>query len=93
MEREKLLKLFNLVRDIQESGVGENNFPFISMNSSNDPCIGGFRIEIYDNGYKADGPYDGCYVFKNVGDISERVYNTCLQHLEEIKEKAESFFQ
>lgn len=93
MEREKLFKLINLVRDIQESGVGENNFPFISMNSSNDPYVGGFRIEIYDNGYRNDGLYDGCYVFKNVGGISERIYNACLQHLEEMKGKAEGFFK
>lgn len=93
MEREKSLKLFNLVRDIQEIGIGKDGFPLILMNSTNDPYTGGFRIEIYDNGYRENGLYDGCYAFKNAGGISERVYNNCIHHLEELKEKAEGFFK
>ncbi len=93
MEREKLLKLFNLARDIQEMGSGKEGFPFVSINSSNDPYTGCVRVEIHDNGYNEAGIYDGGYVFKNVGGISSRVYNACLQHLEETKAKAEGFFK
>lgn len=93
MDREKLFKLTGMVRDIQEMGEGKDGFPFVDINMSNDPYIGGIRVEIMDHGYKAGSPYDGCYVFKNIGGVSERVYRNCIKHLEEIKEIAEGFFK
>lgn len=93
MDREKLFKIISLAKDIQEMGVGKRGFPFVSVNMNNDPNVGCIRVEVMDNGYRLGGPYDGCYVFKHTGGISSRVYANCIKHLEEMKEKAEGFFQ
>jgi hypothetical protein len=91
MDREKLFKLINLALDIQERGKGVNGFPFVLVSSGN--YGEDIRIEVMDEGFRGGAPYDGCYIFKHLGETSERVYNTCLEHLEEMKAKAEGFFQ
>lgn len=91
MEREKLFKLINLALDIQEMGTGKDGFPFVLVSASN--YGERIRIEVMDNGFRSGAPYDGCYVFSPLSEMSERVYNTCLQHLEEMKGKAEGFFK
>ncbi len=92
MDKEKLFKIISLSKNIQEMGAGKDGFPFVSVHMSNDPCAGGIHIEIMDDGYRLGGPYDGHYTFKHAGDISDRVYENCIRHLEEMKEKAEGFF-
>lgn len=91
MEREKIYKLVDKVLDIAEKGKGENGFPYIDMQLSNY----GKNVEILvkDSGFQADTPYDGIYDFDIIGEISLRKYNTCLGHLEELKERAEGFFK
>lgn len=90
MDRKKIFELMNLALDIQEMGTGENGFPYVLFSTSN-YYQNGIRIEVMDNGFRSGAPYDGCYVFKNVGEISERVYNACLEHLKELKQRAEGF--
>ena len=91
MDREKLFKLINLALDIQERGKGVDGFPFVLVSSSN--YGEGVRIEVMDDKYRSGAPYDGCYTFNHLRKTSDRVYKTCLEHLEEMKEKAEGFFQ
>ncbi len=91
MERDKLFKLINLALDIQEMGSGKEGFPYVLVSASN--YGEGIRIEMMDDGFRSGAPYDGCYVFSLIGGASNRVYNACLQHLEELKVKAEGFFK
>nr|WP_305182092.1 hypothetical protein [uncultured Schaedlerella sp.] len=92
MDREKLFKLINLALDIQERGKGIDGFPCIFVNS--DGVDGKVEIVAYNNGI-CDGldPSDGRYTFNLIGDTSQKIYDTCLRHLEELKVKAENFFQ
>ena len=89
MKKDELFKLLNVALDIQEMGEGVNGFPFVLVSFSN--YGEEIRIEIMDEGFRGNAPYDGCYVFKHSVKPSKRVYNTCLEHLKEMKEKAESF--
>ncbi len=91
MDREKLFELINLALDIQEKGRGEDGFPFVMVSLSN--YGEGIRIEIMDCGFRRGAPYDGCYVFSLLGEMSKRKYNVCLEHLKELKGMAEGFFQ
>ena len=94
MDRKKIFELMNLVQDIQEMGTGKDGFPYVLFSMSNNyEDRGRILVEIMDNGYRFGAPYDGCYVFKNVGEISERVYNACLEHLQELKQRAEGFLK
>lgn len=56
MDRKKIHKLLDLVLDIQEGGIGENGYPYISVEFSNY----GSRIFLcaQENGFVADRDYD-----------------------------------
>lgn len=89
MEREKFHQLLDLVLDIAEKGKGEYGFPMVHFTVSNFPV----HAEVYmkDSGFNAGSQRDGEYDFQIAGGESQRKYNTCIQHLEELKEKAEGF--
>lgn len=91
MEREKIHKLVDEVLDIAEKGKGENGFPYVDMQLSN--YGKSVEILIKDSGFQAGAPYDGIYNFDIIGEASQRVYDTCIKHLEELKERAEGFFK
>lgn len=90
MEREKFHQLLDLVLDISEKGKGIDGFPFVYFSVSNYPDL----TEVYtmDAGFLKGAPFDGKYDFEITGSESQRKYNTCMNHLEELKEKAEGFF-
>ncbi|EDN77586.1 hypothetical protein [Mediterraneibacter gnavus] len=56
MDRKKMHKLLDLVLDIHERGIGENGYPYVSVEFSNY----GSRIFLcaQENGFVADGNYD-----------------------------------
>lgn len=91
MEREKIHKILDSVLDIVEKGEGKNGFPFVNFTVSNFPV----SMEVYmmDSGFEKGKPIDGKYDFRIIGGESQRKYETCLRHLEELKAKSESFFQ
>ena len=92
MDRGKLLELIGLSLEISQMGKGKKGFPCIFVNS--DGIDGKVEIVAYNNGI-CDGldPSDGRYTFNLIGDTSQKIYDTCLRHLEELKVKAENFFQ
>lgn len=91
MEREKIHKILDSVLDIVEKKKGENGFPFVNFTVSNFPV----SMEVYmmDSGFKKGNPVDGDFDFDIIGSESQRKYDICLRHLEELKAKAEAVFQ
>lgn len=82
---DKIMELFGIVLKIQSEGVGQEGYPYINFTSSN---YGSFvEIQIKDNGFGCSSGYDGVYIFdKNY--FSERTYQNCKEHLEELVRKA-----
>lgn len=87
MEREKFHQLLDLVLDISEMGEGTNGFPMVNFTVSNYPVYA--QIYMKDSGFNETIERDGDYEFQIAGRESQRKYDTCLKHLEELKEKAE----
>ena len=85
MGRKAIHELLNIALDIIEKGQGENGYPYVYMSVSNYGTE--LRIEIMDDGFISGHPYDGIYEFDIRGEISERRYNACKEHLNELREK------
>lgn len=88
MGRKAIHELLNIALDIIEKCQGENGYPYVYMSASNYGTE--LRIEIMDDGFRQGHPYDGIYEFDIRGEISERRYNACKEHLNELREKAVS---
>lgn len=85
MGRKAIHELLNIALDIIEKGKGENGYPYVDMSVSNYGTE--LIIEIMDDGFRPGHPYDGIYEFDIRGEISERRYNACKEHLNELREK------
>ena len=85
MGRKEIHELLDIALDIIEKGRGENGYPYVYMSVSNYGTE--LRIEIMDDGFRPGHTYDGIYEFDIRGEISERRYNACKEHLNELREK------
>lgn len=80
---EKIRELMMLCLLIQTGGFGENGYPFVEFCTSN--YGNNVSIRISDRGFPKDSSedYDGEYTFKFT-DFSERKYQICKAHLQEL---------
>lgn len=85
MGRKEIHELLDIAFDIIKKGQGENGYPYVYMSVSNYGTE--LIIEIKDDGFRQGHPYDGIYEFDIRGEISERRYNACKEHLNELREK------